>query len=165
MHIKKTSLRWATPSGLLRIGAALCFALCLQSSVAGPLLKLLDGKTVDFASLRGKWVLINYWATWCAPCLDEIADLNRFAREQAHKAQVFAVNFDGLPSAEQRRLSQQYQLAYPSLRDDPADSLNLGPIRGVPLTFVFNPQGQLVETLRGGQSYDNLRTAIRSRPE
>lgn len=142
----------------------LLFSLVLFFSMAlthaNTVLTRLDGKDIAFEQLKGKWVFINYWATWCAPCLEEIPHFNRLASEKKGSVVVFGVNYDAVSAKEQRQLSRQYNLRYPSLLNNPAEILRLGDIRGVPVTFIFNPQGQLQEVLHGGQSYENLLAVI-----
>ncbi len=125
------------------------------------LLKDLHGHDIAFSSLKGKWVLINYWASWCKTCVAEIPEFNRFYhKHEQDPVAVFAVNYDALPSPQQQSLIQKLKIQYPSLRSDPAFALGLGDIIGVPVTFVFNPQGELVNTLYGGQDLRALEEAI-----
>ncbi len=136
-------------SSLLLLITTLC-----QAEV---LLKDIEGQTTPFSKLKGKWVLINYWASWCETCIQEIPELNRFYH--AHKKDpiaLYAVNYDELPSAEQRSLAEQLNIAYPNLLENPARELKLGDITGVPVTFIFNPEGQLVKKLFGGQTARSL---------
>lgn len=131
------------------------------SAKADVILHDLQGQKIPFSSLKGKWVLINYWASWCQPCLDEIPELNRFYKQYQHKQlALFGVNYDVLPVAEQQVLLQRYRIVYPNLRQDPAPQLNLGDIHGVPVTFVFNPQGKWTQTLYGSQTAKSLLKAI-----
>lgn len=126
-------------------------------------LKYLDGQTRPFEALRGSWVVVNYWATWCSHCLDEIPALNRFYDQ--HKGEnitVLGINYEGLPMERQQQLAKQYDLHYPSLVDDPAESLHLGDIRGLPVTFLFNPEGQLATVMYGPQTEDSLVKAIKA---
>ena len=136
--------------------------MCVTSfAQADTLLKDINGQTITFSSLKGKWVLINYWASWCKSCVDEIPELNLFY--QKHKndpVALFAVNYDALPLYKQKRLINELQIKYPSLSTDPAMALGLGDILGVPVTFIINPQGKLIDRLYGGQSIKNLDAAI-----
>lgn len=119
------------------------------------------GQSTSFSSLKGKWVFINYWAGWCQTCIDEIPEFNRFY--QSHKKDqvaLFAVNFDALPLFEQKSLIKKHHITYPNLLEDPATDLRLGDITGVPVTFIFNPKGQLVKTLYGGQTAETLEQVI-----
>ena len=140
----------------MRLFTVIFLSLLTQWTMADVILERLDGQRVPFQELKGKWVFINYWASWCAPCLKEIPSLNRLSEKEKDRVVVFAVNFDAVSFPEQKKLSHKHRLRYPSLSQDPAKALQLEDIRGVPVTFVFNPQGQLSTTLYGGQSYQNL---------
>jgi len=142
---------------LLSMLSAVIFLLCATSADAETFLEGVNGETVPFSSLKGKWVFINYWAGWCGPCVDEIAELNRFyeTKKSANVA-VFAVNYDALPLYKQQRLIRKFSIHYPSLKRDSLYPLHLGNISVVPVTFVFNPEGQLATALYGGQTVDSL---------
>lgn len=121
----------------------------------------MQGKPVSFESLRGQWVIINYWASWCEPCRQEIPEFNRFFHHQKGKPiQLFAVNYDHVPLSEQKDLIRMMKIQYTSLKKDPAQSLGLGEIPGLPATFVFSPDGQLVKALFGKQSEQSLLSVI-----
>ena len=139
----------------------LCFLFISLSANAIGQLQDLSGREISFADLKGKWVFINYWASWCETCLAEIPELNRFYEENKNKnIAVFAVNFDALPVHKIQGLIKKYNIRYPSLKNDPREFLNLGDISGVPVTFVFNPEGQLSDALYGGQSAENLKAVL-----
>ncbi len=122
-----------------------------------PMLQNIDGHQIALKSLKGKWVYINYWASWCAPCLHEIPEINHFYQQYKNKnIMVFGVNYDALPQDQQRDLIQKYKLSYPSLGIDPADALKLGDIKGVPVTFIFNPEGNLFDIKYGEQTVTSL---------
>ncbi len=115
------------------------------------------GNNTPFSALKGKWVFINYWASWCPSCLDEIPEFNRFYDHHKNDPiALYAVNFDGLSQAAQKFLIKRFNINYPSLTEDPSDDLQLGDIRGIPVTFIFNPKGELVKTLYGGQTAETL---------
>jgi len=139
---------------------SLFFSICAH---ADTVLQNIHGEKIPFASLAGKWVFINYWASWCQPCLDEIPELNRFYEQhKKNNIAMFAVNYDAMPVNEQKLLIQQFDIRYPTLKHDPARLLHLGDINGVPVTFVFNPQGQLVDRLTGGQTLASLNEVLAS---
>lgn len=141
----------------------LCFSLIsiTSQSMAESILKDIQGQSIPFSTLKGKWVFINYWAGWCQTCLDEIPEFNRFYHSHLKDpVALYAVNYDALPAAEQNALISRVDIRYPSLLEDPGHELNLGDIRGVPVTFIFNPQGKLVETLYGGQTAARLNAVL-----
>ena len=141
--------------------AFLCSAF-LTLAHANAVLTDIHGQKIPFVNLKGKWVLINYWASWCRPCLDEIQELNRFYQARKDDVVLYAVNFDSLPIEDQVELIKTLDIRYPSLSKDPGNQLGLGNVRGVPATFVFDPNGNLSTTLYGGQTLSSLNEAIHS---
>lgn len=148
--------------GLKRfLGIVALFLLWINLAFAGGGLKDIYGRTIPLSSLKGKWVYINYWASWCHPCVEEIPHLNSFyKRYKSSNVVMFGVNFDAVSLKEQQFLAKKFGLRYPSLGQDPARALNLGNIRGVPVTFVINPEGKLVEALYGSQTVNSLKNAM-----
>jgi thiol-disulfide isomerase/thioredoxin len=147
---------------MIKILLSLILLVTATANQADVLLKDTQGNNISFFSLKGKWVLINYWASWCETCIEEIPELNRFYhKHEQDKVALFAVNYDALPLYKQNNLIKKLNIQYPSLLKDPAFPLGLGDIPGVPVTFVFNPQGKLVHTLYGGQDSKTLEKAIK----
>ncbi len=143
------------------ISCLLGFMIFITASYADTMLEGIDGTMTSISSLQGKWVFINYWASWCHPCLDEIGELNRFYEaNKSGSVAVYAVNFDKLSSAEQRDLVKKFSIHYPSLQRNSLAQLHLGPISVVPVTFVLNPDGKLATVLYGGQTVASLNEVI-----
>jgi len=93
--------------------------------------------------------------------MEEIPEFNRFYEQNKNNnLAMFAVNYDALPAIEQKMLVQQFNIRYPSLRQDPAATLQLGNINAVPATFIFTPEGKLSHTLYGRQTSHSLTRAI-----
>lgn len=132
----------------------------IAKTQAQVVLEPIDAPPIPFKTLQGKWIIINYWASWCQPCVDEIKELNQFYDHYKNKVAVFAVNYDAFTPAKQLQLIKRYNIHYPSLKEDPAQILHLGDIRGVPVTYLFNPQGKLIKTLYGGQTLVSLKKAV-----
>jgi thiol-disulfide isomerase/thioredoxin len=119
-----------------------------------------DGNSGRFADLHGRWILINYWASWCEPCIKEIPELNQFAKQHGDKAAVFAVNFDGVQGEQLREQVAKLQFAIPVLVTDPATTLGYDRPQALPSTFVFGPDGKLKQVLQGEQTVASLSAAI-----
>jgi thiol-disulfide isomerase/thioredoxin len=135
--------------------------LCILISACGKAdYQTVDGNSGRFADLRGRWVLINYWASWCEPCIKEIPELNRFNQQYSAQAAVFAVNFDGIKGAELQQQAAKLKFALPVLSDDPAALLGYRRPEALPSTFVFGPDGKLKQVLQGEQTVASLAAAI-----
>lgn len=120
-----------------------------------------NGENISFSSMKGEWVLLHYWAQWCSVCLGEIPELNRFYEQNKDKhIRLFAVNYDPLSLEDQKIIAKDADIRFPSIANNPARELRLGHIRGVPATFVFNPQGELSETLYGPQTMIGLQESV-----
>jgi thiol-disulfide isomerase/thioredoxin len=108
---------------------------------------LTDMKGVEhkLSDYRGKWVVVNYWATWCPPCLAEIPELVDFHEEHKDKdAVVLGVNFEDIGINKLKQFSEEYFMSYPVLRTKPGASSELGPIPGLPTTYLVSPEGEVI---------------------
>ena len=76
----------------------------------------LDGESKQWRDLHGQWVVVNYFAQWCAPCLREIPELNEFYRENQQIA-MFAVSFDTLNQQQLLALREQHNIEFPILAE------------------------------------------------
>ncbi len=125
--------------------------------------QVLRGPRVDLASLRGEPALINFWASWCTPCKQEAPELERLAESLHGRARVVGVDFnDTTPNATD--FIREYHLSYPILRDGSGRVGESYGVAGLPTTFVLDPEGRIVRTLRGPQTATSLRDALGSVP-
>ena len=111
----------------------------------------IDGSRASLADLRGQWVVVNFFATWCVPCRTEHPELIRFAdsHRQAGDASVFAVVYSDSPSA-----VKDYRAGnggdWPMLADpDGRVALDFG-VGGIPESFLVSPDGFIVSKILGG---------------
>ena len=109
-----------------------------------------DGKPRSLSEFRGKWVIVNYWATWCPPCLDEIPDLVEFHEKHKDKdAVVLGINFEEADRENLLEFVDQHFMTYPVLSMDPVPVTPLGPVLGLPTTYIISPQGERVARQEG----------------
>ena len=118
------------------------------------------GNSGAFADHHGQWLVINYWAIWCKPCIEEISELNQFAAQQQGNVVVFGVNFDGVDQATLVEQSATLNIQFPVLTQDPAPLLGLERPKVLPTTVVFNPAGKLHQILLGPQTLVSLQQAV-----
>lgn len=117
-----------------------------------------SGETLEWESLRGQWVLVNYWAGWCRPCLEEIPELNSLNRSGS--VVVLGVNFDDVKGQSLIDLGEKMGIEYAMLAEDPGPDLGWQLPVGLPVTFVVDPQGNLKEALFGQQTEEEFKNAL-----
>jgi len=134
----------------MRLLAILTTTVCFLAgaAVAEPVdysLPDLSGKMRSLEDYRGKWVIVNYWATWCPPCQEEIPDLVDF--HDSHKdtdAVVLGVNFEDIGAEQLTNFVDSFLISYPVLRSEPLATTPLGAIPGLPTTYIIAPDGSPV---------------------
>ena len=132
----------------MRLLALVFTILYAVNGVAEPVdysLPDLHGKTHSLADYRGKWVIVNYWATWCPPCQEEIPDLVEFHdRHKDGDAVVIGINFEDIGEEQLSSFVESFLISYPILRSEPLAETPLGTIPGLPTTFIIAPDGSPV---------------------
>lgn len=118
------------------------------------------GQTIAMQALKGKIVVVNYWATWCKPCLTEMPDLNKLYEANQAKIIVLGVNFDGLDNEKMNAFASKLQVKFPLFSQFPIEKYGIQEVAGLPTTFIISPQGKLVKTLQGPQTMASLEQAL-----
>lgn len=145
-------------STVTRRGLTLCLCLLALAGCGKPEVRLADGGGTDWSEWQGQWLLVNYWAEWCAPCREEIPELNRL--HEADGVVVLGVNFDGLEGPALTDLMARMGIEFPVLLDDPGARWELDRPGVLPSTLVIDPQGALHDVLVGPQTYESLARAV-----
>ncbi len=113
----------------------------------------------------GRWLVINYWAEWCAPCREEIPELNRLATELGDRVSVQGINYDGLTGAEHDASARVMGITFASGGEDLGAQLMLERPKVLPTTYLIAPGGKLAHTLVGPQTYEALLALIQPEAE
>jgi len=123
----------------------------------------LEGKQRTLAPYRGKWIVINYWATDCPPCLKEIPELERFHnRHKNRDAVVIGVNYEDIKRAWLEDFIKSVKITYPVLRAEPETPTPFGAIRVLPTTIIVSPEGELAGMQAGAITAKTIDDFIRN---
>lgn len=120
---------------------------------------LTNSQTVNLMS-PSKVIVINYWATWCAPCRKEIPELNELDHQLSDRLDVIGVNFDGVVGEQLNQQMAKLGIEFDNLYIDPRHIWGLDAVTVLPETLIINGQGQLMHRLIGPQTKSSLETLI-----
>lgn len=149
--------------GLLVFGLASKGSSRLEVGEAAPtaaLPALEGGGSESLADYRGKWVLVNFWASWCLPCRAEAPALEEFQqRHEGPRFTVLGIDTQDL-SDDAQAFVEKYGLTYPQLRDGNGDTADEYGTTGVPETFLVDPAGKVRLAVPGSVDEDYLRDEV-----
>lgn len=145
------------------LGVALTFGLSAQAAMPErPSLHVttLDGQTFDLSAQRGKWVIVNYWATWCVPCIKEMPDISRFVATHKNVVGIGLAYEDSEP-AEIKDFLLKHPVVYPIAQvtmDHPPKDFDEP--RGLPTTYLISPDGKVAKHIVGPVTESSLAAII-----
>lgn len=115
----------------------------------------LNGEISRLSDFAGKVVIVNFWATWCAPCRAEFPSMNRaWAKFRGEPIHMLAINVGEDPAAV-KRFTQDYPVDFPVLLDPTGTMSQRWQVRGMPTTIIVNPEGIAIYTLVGRRDWDD----------
>lgn len=116
---------------------------------------------VQLTKLKDKWIVVNYWASWCPTCMQEVPELNRFhEHNQNRNIIMLGVNYDHLPTDSLRQAVREANVSFPVLTEDPAEAWKLHGVVVLPTTFIINPEGKVVKKIIGTNTERSLLDTI-----
>jgi thiol-disulfide isomerase/thioredoxin len=124
-------------------------------------LKDLRGKTVRLDNYRGKIVLLNFWATWCAPCQMEMPELQKLQKQYADKGlQILGITYEKEPAAKITRITRKFKLTYPVLLGVKSLSDSYGIEEALPVTVIVDRDGKIRDRIVGMMEPEEIKEKI-----
>ncbi|MDB9863639.1 TlpA family protein disulfide reductase [Candidatus Thioglobus sp.] len=122
---------------------------------------LTDTKGVIFTekNTRGKYLVINFWATWCTPCLKEIPAFVKFYEENSDHVEILGLDFEPVDLEIINDYVGRFSINYPIVlynENNDSEYSNFGEIIGMPTTQIYSPEGELLHTFMGEITIDDL---------
>jgi len=144
--------------------ASLLLLLSLSVQAADFSLEDMQGKVHRLADYRGKWVLVNFWATWCPPCLTEIPELTSL--HNAHKDHDLVVIGIAMDSGSGRKVASFAEargISYPVVLGDRRIAAQIGELKVLPTSYLYAPNGEQVSYQAGEVTRESVETYIRNK--
>ena len=130
-----------------------------------PDFNLADGSNGRLSDLEGRWLVVNYWADWCPPCIKEMPELTSFYNDNKEEVLVLAFNFDELEGEELEEQIIRFKVNIPSLLTNPGLLFGWEAPPSLPTTYILDKKGKLRETLIGPQTQESLEALIKGYQE
>ncbi|MDH5432842.1 MAG: TlpA family protein disulfide reductase [Gammaproteobacteria bacterium] len=122
-----------------------------------PDFEFITGEKKSLNDYKGQWVLINFWAEWCAPCLKEIPELNQLNRMSGQKNMVvIGVSYDKVSNQKLREQVEKYGIEYHMMATEPMPILPFSLPSKLPANYLLDPEGNLVDKLLGTQTVETI---------
>lgn len=121
----------------------------------------LDGGSFDLSKQSGKWVIVNYWATWCSPCLKELPDISAYVAAHKDKVAAIGLDFEDSDKADVEKFLKTHPLSYPVAQvdiDNPPKDFDTP--KGLPNTYVIAPDGHVAKAFTGPITAKDLDSVI-----
>ncbi|MFT4248401.1 MAG: TlpA disulfide reductase family protein [Pseudomonas sp.] len=133
-----------------------------QATAEYPALALptVDGGRYDLAEHRGKWVLVNFWATWCGPCLKEMPELSAL-HTMRDNIEVVGLAYEDIEPAQMQAFLKAHPVSYPiAILDTYAPPKDFATPRGLPVTYLIAPDGKVVKQFLGPVNARDAEAAV-----
>ena len=122
-----------------------------------------QGKRHQLAEYKGRWVVVNFWATWCVPCIQEIPEIAQFQREHP-QVRVIGIAMDAENAGKVKQFAQKVGHDYPLVLSNAKVEAQMGEPKALPWTQIYDPSGKRVYNRAGRVTRKSLEEATHSKP-
>ena len=144
----------------LRFNSLFLLFFIFFNSCSKPDYEIFNGSSGYLEDFDGKWLVVNYWADWCPPCIKEMPELTSFYEQNKAQVTVLAYNFDRLEGKELEEQILRFKVKVPSILTDPGGLFGWETPPSLPATFLVDPEGNTKEMLIGPQTQEGLELLI-----
>jgi thiol-disulfide isomerase/thioredoxin len=142
------------------LGLSACIAAAETAKVPKLAVTTVDGKAYDLAQQKGMWVIVNFWATWCSPCVKEMPDISAFVAK-AKDVSAIGLAYEDTEKAEIETFLKTHPVVYPIAQVDVYDPpKDFDTPRGLPTTYLIAPDGSVAKRFTGPVTSTDLDKAI-----
>ena len=118
------------------------------------------GEEHKFSEHKGKWILVNYWATYCPPCLAEIPDIDRFAEDNKKNFVALGIDAGSSSPAEIDAFKKKLNIHYPLITGQESALLAFGIVEAIPTSYIISPKGEIIDKYVGIITYNDLEAIV-----
>ncbi len=148
---------------VLAVLSTIFLLMCLSFQARAVDYELPDthGQIQSLDQYKGKWLIVNYWATWCGTCMKELPELIAFHENNKDSdAVVVGINFEFIEKENLKEFVSNKSIPYAILSTKPVRETPLGAVPALPTTYIINPQGKVVAGEIGIVTQENLESYI-----
>jgi len=136
------------------------YGICQNIKASDFKLTSIDGKEIKLSDFKGKKIILNFWATWCGPCREEIPDFVKFYNENKDKIEIIGVAV-GSKESEVIEIVKKYRITYPVCISNKNIKKLYGPINLVPTSFIIDENGYIKEKKIGMMTEEELKRILK----
>lgn len=122
-------------------------------------LKNLAGEEVNLKDYKGKKVMLNFWATWCPPCKEEMPAMEEFYNNESGNVEILAINLD--PQNDVKSFVEKNHLTFPVLLDELGTTQQTYQVISIPTTFILDEQGLILKKHIGSMTYEQMQELMK----